>query len=97
MQFPEITSVKAAEKYKLHVTYDDSTEGLLDVSHLAGKGVFKTWEIDNNFYRAYISNDSGAITWPGELDIDTINVYCKIKGIEMDEFLNSKYHYAPHI
>ena len=81
MKFPELISVTAIGKYKLYVRFSDASEGEYDVSHLAGKGVFKSWDADNNFCKVSINTDSGAITWPGELDIDTINVYCKMKGV----------------
>ncbi|HLL43745.1 MAG TPA: DUF2442 domain-containing protein [Segetibacter sp.] len=81
MKFPKLISVTAIGKYKLYVRFSDASEGEYDVSHLAGKGVFKTWDTDNNFFKVSINTESGAITWPGELDIDTINVYCKMKGV----------------
>ena len=61
--------------------FSDASEGEYDVSHLAGKGVLKSWDTDNNFCKVSINTESCAITWPGELDIDTINVYCKMKGV----------------
>ena len=90
MLFKQIKTVKAIEKYKLHVLFNDGTEGVYDAGHLAGKGVFKAWDNDNNFEKVFISPDSGAITWPGEMDIDTIKVYSTIKGISSDHFLNSE-------
>ncbi len=96
MQFPKIRVVKIIKKYLLHVEFNDGTEGVYDVSHLAGKGIFATWDVDNNFDKVFISEKSGAITWPGELDNDTINIYCKIKGIEVEEYLNRK-RYATHL
>ena len=96
MSFIKIISVKAIEKYKLHVLFDDGTEGVYDAGHLAGKGVFKVWDIDKNFEKVFISPDSGAITWLGEMDIDTINVYCTIKGIPSDQFWNNQQH-ATHL
>ncbi|MCW3106770.1 MAG: hypothetical protein JWQ09_1276 [Segetibacter sp.] len=66
------------------------------MSELAGKGVFKSWDTDNNFFKVSINPGSGTITWPGELDIDTINAYCKIKGVDVDQYLNSKQHYAAY-
>jgi hypothetical protein len=96
MQFPKVTSVKPVEKYKLQLQFDDGTEGVYDVSHLAGKGVFKAWDSENIFGEVFISTESGAITWPGELDIDTLNVYCNIKGISVDEYLTPKKSYASH-
>ena len=87
MEFPVIKSVSAVRNYLLHVAFEDGTEGNYDVNHLAGKGVFLSWDSDNNFFKVGISNESGAITWPGEIDIDTINVYCVIKEIDVDTFL----------
>ncbi|MGI8635108.1 MAG: DUF2442 domain-containing protein [Segetibacter sp.] len=83
-----ISSVKAIEKYKIYVAFKDRTEGIYDLSHLAGRGVFKAWEDGANFYQVSINPESGAITWPGELDIDTIAVYCALKNIAVDEYLN---------
>ncbi len=96
MKFPKIISVTAIEKYKLYVRFSDASEGEYDVSHLAGKGVFKGWDTDNNFSKVSINTESGAITWPGELDIDTINVYCKMKGLDVDVYLNSKQQHAAY-
>ena len=96
MKFPKLISVTAIGKYKPYVRFSDASEGEYDVSHLAGKGVFKSWDTDNNFSKVSINTESGAITWPGELDIDTINAYCKIKGVEVDEYLNSKQHHAAY-
>lgn len=83
---PTILSVKAIDKYKILVKFNESTEGTYDLSHLAGKGVFKVWDEDDSFIQVYINPESGAITWPGELDIDTITVYCALKNIAVDEF-----------
>lgn len=96
MQFPKIESVKAIGKYKLFIRFSDASEGEYDVSHLAGKGVFKSWDTYKNFSKVSVNPESGAITWPGELDIDTINIYCKIKGVEVKEYLNPK-RYAAHL
>lgn len=92
MQFPKIKSVKAIENYKLHVEFSDGVKGDYDVSHLAGKGVFKSWESNNNFYKVSIDPESGSITWPDELDIDTIKIYCDIKGINVDDYLIKEQH-----
>ena len=62
MKFPKILSVTVTGKYKLYVRFSDASEGEYDVSHLAGKGVFKSWDTDNNFSKVSISTESGAIT-----------------------------------
>ncbi len=92
MQFPRVKAVTALEKYLVHVVFTDGTEGNYNLSHLAGKGVFKNWDLNNNFYNVFVNEESGAISWPEELDIDTINMYCSIKGINVDSYLTKEQH-----
>lgn len=94
MELPKVKSVSAVRNYVLHVVFMDNTKGDYDVSHLAGKGVFKSWDTDDNFNKVFINPDSGTISWPGELDIDTINVYCAINNLEIDSYLRQTYHAA---
>ena len=94
MELPKIKSVTAVKKYLLHVVFADGTEGDYDISHLAGKGIFKTWDANNNFYKVFINPESGAISWSGELDIDTINVYCAVNNINVDAYLTQADHAA---
>ncbi len=84
------------EKYKLFVQFDDGTEGLLELDDCAGKGVFLSWDENDNFFNVFISPESGAITWPGEIDIDTYNAYCTIKGITPEEYFTKRKAYAPN-
>lgn len=94
MLLPKIISVIPIQKYKLKVEFQDGTKGEYDVSNLAGKGVFKSWDADDNFFKVTIDKESGAITWPGGIDIDTLNAYCKIKGITPEEYLKNQEQYA---
>lgn len=94
MMLPKIKSVKAIKNYVLQVAFLDGVQGDYDAGFLAGKGVFKNWNEDDNFYKVYIDAESGAIAWPGELDIDTVNVYCSIKGINADAYLSQLQHAA---
>jgi hypothetical protein len=94
MKFPKITSVEAIAKYKLKIHFTDGIQGIYEISDLAGHGVFKIWDIDDNFFKVFINKESGAISWPGEIDIDIINAYCTIKGISPDKYFNSQMKYA---
>jgi len=46
--------VKALADYKIWVKYSDGVEGEVDLSHLAGKGVFKVWNDYSAFEKVYI-------------------------------------------
>ena len=96
MPFPKIIAVKAIEKYKLQVHFNDDTRGVYDLAHLAGKGIFKQWDTDNNFTNVFIDAESGTISWPGRIDLDTLNIYCKIKGITTDNYLYTITDHATH-
>jgi len=90
VRIPKVISVKAINNYQLSVVFDDGLKGVIDVSHLTGKGVFEVWERNDTFKKVYINSENGAISWPGEADIDTLNVYCTIKGITPQQFLQQK-------
>jgi len=92
----KITSVNAIEKYKLFVSFNDGTEGIYDLQEVAGKGVFKSWDENDNFSKVFINKENGAISWPGELDIDTLNAYFVINNISPEEYFQSQKKYAEH-
>ncbi|MBN1316157.1 MAG: DUF2442 domain-containing protein [Anaerolineales bacterium] len=61
-------SVKPLSEYKIWLEYSDGTSGVVDLSHLAGKGVFKYWDNDANFERVSIG-ESGENAWSEEIDL----------------------------
>jgi hypothetical protein len=96
MQLPKIISIEAIEKYKLKILFNDETSGIYDVSDLAGKGVFKVWEQNDQFFKVFVDKESGAISWPGGIDIDTLSAYCSIKGISPDKYFNREISHAAY-
>ena len=96
MQFPKIISVKALDKFKLKISFNDGLKGIYDVSDLAGKGVFKIWDTNDNFFKVFINKESGAISWQGEIEIDTLNAYCTISGISPERYFQNQMDNATH-
>jgi hypothetical protein len=97
MNFPNLISVKALEKYKLHLEYDDGTSGIVDLSNFAGQGVFKYWEENNNFFKVYIDEEGGGIAWSKGLDICPDAQYLKIKNLSFEEWKLANSSYAASI
>lgn len=95
MKLPKVISVVALEKYQINIRFDDGTEGVLDLSDSSSLGVFKTWDTENTFDKVFISKETGAITWPGEIDIDTLNCYLQVKGISYEQY-KSRLEKQPH-
>jgi hypothetical protein len=88
---PQVISTTPLGKYQLRLSFNDGTEGIVDLSDLAGKGVFTAWDRDDLFNKVYIDEESGAIAWPGNLDIDTLNCYLQIKEMTYSQYkLESK-------
>ncbi len=92
-----VESVRPLKKYKLAVTFNNGKEGVVDLSHLAGEGVFKTWDEEDNFSKVFISEESKAITWPGGIDIDTYKIYSTITGLHPKDFLKQQKEDATHL
>jgi len=90
----KIIEVKPLEKYKIKVQFNDGTTGVLDLSDLAGKEAFHVWDEDDNFNKVYIDQESGAIAWPGNLGIDTLNAWLQIKNISYEEYKSSMQTHA---
>ncbi len=78
------TEVKTLENYKIWVKYDDGIEGTIDLSHLAGKGVFSLWNDYKEFEKVFISK-SGAIAWTDQVDICPVSIYMQITGKSPEE------------
>lgn len=73
-----ITEVKALPGYRLHLRFADGAEGDVDLSDLAGKGVFAAWRDPANFDVAFVDPESGTVAWPGGVDLDPERLYSEI-------------------
>lgn len=86
MKSPKLISAISLGKYKLRLSFNDGVEGIVDLSDIAGKGIFTTWDNDNLFDKVFIDKESGALSWPGNLDIDSLNCYLQIKEITYNQY-----------
>lgn len=77
--------VQAKDRYRIWVKYEDGSQGEVDLSHLAGKGVFNSWNHDVNFENVYIDKDSNAIAWSEELEICPDSIYYKINELDPEK------------
>lgn len=84
MDIPTPVILKALPNYRIWIRYSDGAEGEVDLSHLAGHGVFKLWDSYGNFERAYIS-DAGAIAWSEVVEICPDAIYLRLTGKSVEE------------
>jgi len=72
----DVVEGEAREGFTLWVRFEDGLEGAVDLSDLAGKGVFRRWEENpEEFGEARVDPDSGTVVWPGGLDVAPDRLY----------------------
>ena len=76
---PAPRSVIAGKGYSVLLSYDDGTSGAVDLSHLAGQGVFAAWH-DRAFFEAVRLSESGGITWGNNIDLCPDDLYLRLTG-----------------
>jgi hypothetical protein len=79
-----LAEVRAREGYRLWLRYADGTEGEVDLSDLAGRGVFRAWA-DRRVFESVQIDESGAVAWPGEIDLCPDALYLRLTGQAPEE------------
>jgi hypothetical protein len=80
----KIIEVRPLDGYKMWLKFDDGVVGEVDLSHLAGKGVFVFWNSDENFKNVSIENGR-SLVWSDEIDIDADALYLKLTSKKPEE------------
>lgn len=82
MFIPKIIPIEAHPKgnYILHLKFADGVEGDVDLSHLAGKGVFTFWDQYENFRKVSVFNGRW-LAWSDEIDLDADSFYLQVTGM----------------
>ncbi|MCB9278104.1 MAG: DUF2442 domain-containing protein [Lewinellaceae bacterium] len=88
----KLIEIKPIPDYQIWIRFEDGSEGIVDLSHLKGKGVFAAWGKTIAFEQAYIDSESGALAWSKNLDIDPLNLYLKINKISFYELTLKEVH-----
>lgn len=76
--------VKPLDGYRIWLRYADGVEGEIDLSDLAGRGVFEAWQ-DRRVFETVHIDESGAIAWEGNLDLCPDALYLRLTGKRPEE------------
>ncbi|MBI4468571.1 MAG: DUF2442 domain-containing protein [Acidobacteria bacterium] len=71
--------VKALNGNRIWIRFADGVEGEVDLSHLAGRGVFTAWA-DRKVFESVHVDASGAIAWNQELELCPDALYMRLTG-----------------
>jgi len=84
MSIPRILEARPLDDYKIWLKFDNGIEGEADLSHLAGKGVFASWNKYENFKKVSIENGRW-LSWSDEIDLDADSLYLKLTSKKPEE------------
>ena len=76
--------VRPVDGYRIWIKFDDGTQGEIDLSDLAGRGVFQSWT-DRKVFEAIRVDESGAVVWPGEIDLCPDALYLRLTGKTVED------------
>jgi hypothetical protein len=79
-----ITHVEALEDYRISLSFDDGTAGEVDLSDLAGRGVFVGWT-DYADFRKVTVGETGELVWPSGVDLCPDALYLRVTGKKPEE------------
>ena len=73
------TAVEPRDGYRIWLRYSDGAAGEVDLSRLAGQGVFEVWNDRAQFETVHIT-EYGAIAWSQDLDMCPDALYMQLTG-----------------
>lgn len=81
---PRLTGVQARSGYRLWLRYDDRAEGEVDLSDLAGRGVFEAWKTAGAFESVRLG-PQGAVVWSEGIELCPDALYMRLTGKTPEE------------
>ncbi|MBC8874222.1 MAG: DUF2442 domain-containing protein [Planctomycetes bacterium] len=79
-----VVDVNPLPEFRLRLRYSDGVEGVVDLSHLVGKGVFRIWDQPGGFESVSIGS-GGEIRWGDDVDICSDALYMELTGKSPDD------------
>lgn len=79
----KVVEVAAREEYRIFLRFENGVAGEVDLSTLAGRGVFAAWLQPGVFEQVSVTRD-GAVEWPGDLDLCPDDLYLRLTGLSPD-------------
>lgn len=80
----KLLEAKPLQPHRVWLRYEDGKEGVVDLSDLAGRGVFEALNDTEFFGRANIG-EYGELRWSEEIDLDPDMLYMRLTGKELGD------------
>jgi len=83
----DVVAVKPLDGYKLHLTFEDEAEGIVDVAQLVEfTGIFEPLADAAFFAQVTVNSDLGTIYWPNGADLDPDVLYSLVTEQPLPQF-----------
>jgi hypothetical protein len=79
---PDVTGVRVVRYGVLLLTFEDGLEGEVDLTERLFGPVFERVRTPEGFAEVYVDEETGTITWPGEVDLAPDTLYLRVKSGE---------------
>jgi hypothetical protein len=77
----DIVAATPIASHRLHIRFDDGTEGEIDVAEEIGFfGVFEPLADPAFFAQVRVDPELGTVVWPNGADLDPIVLYARVTG-----------------
>lgn len=80
--------VRGRPDFRIWVRFEDGTAGEIDLSHLAGRGVFEIWDEPSVFAAVHLGS-GGSIAWSEDVEICADSVYLTLTGKQPEDLFPS--------
>jgi len=91
----KILAADPLPNFRLHLTFADGTDGVADLSDIAGKGVFQAWLQPGVFEQVAVT-EYGAVLWPDDLDLCPDTLYMEVTGKQPEDIFPALRHSVAH-
>ena len=88
-------SVHPLPNYRIYLEFSDGSKGEVDLSDLAGKGVFQVWN-DYSFFEKVQIGPERQIMWNDYIELCADSLYLKLTGKTPEELFPKLRHEQPH-
>lgn len=83
-----IVAVRPEARYRVWLSFDDGTEGVVDLGDLAGKGVFAAWGSGDAFEGVTVGS-GGELAWACGVDLCADALYLRLTGKSPEDIFPS--------
>jgi hypothetical protein len=80
----KIVSAEPRSRYRIWLEFADGAQGEVDLSDLAGRGVFEIWNEPGMFEDVTISR-GGSLSWPNDVELGWDGLYIRLTGKSVEE------------